>query len=348
MASDIRLAILGTGFMAQTMAAAIGHVPGLSVAGFASRDPERARKLGMALRVGRHFGTLDDLLEDPSVDGVYIANETSAHAAAALRAIEAGKPVLCEKPFAMNAAEAHAVVEAAARTRTLFMEAVATPFLPAVAEALTKAKSGALGELRQLNAEFGYLATRQSHPGCYAPVGGGVLLDRAVYLVTLALLALGPAERAEAIVKRDGDGIDTHASLLLTHEKGGIAMLAASFDAELGNRMTIAGSDGLASIEAPLLSAEVLSLRGAGSPSRPVPATGLRAVLRQSGLARRAADVVRARHQRRFSLGASPYIHELSHFRDLIRSGAHESPVLPPSLSARVIGILDSVRTQAS
>ncbi|RZM32702.1 MAG: gfo/Idh/MocA family oxidoreductase, partial [Sphingomonas sp.] len=111
MAQDIRVAVIGTGYIAHTMVAAIRHVPGLAVVGICSASAERARSVADALGIATAFPGLDAVLADPGVDAVYIANNSADHAAAAIKA----------------------------------MEAVATPFLPAVHTALADVASGQLG-----------------------------------------------------------------------------------------------------------------------------------------------------------------------------------------------------------
>ena len=341
-AHTLRIAILGTGHMAQTMAASIGRASELEVAGFASRDSGRAE--AMAARFGgRGYAALDAVLADGSIDALYIANESAAHAAAAVAALTAGKPVLCEKPCAIDAAGARAIAETARRTGTLFMEAIATPFLPAMAAVLDAVASGGLGPIRQLSASFGYPADAASHPGCFAAEGGGVLLDRAIYLVVLARLALGPMESIDAAI-RWRDGIDVEAALLTRHADGVIATLTASFGSELDNRLTISGTGGVATVEAPLLAAEAYRISHYGVLGREAPGGGLSARLRQNKVARKAVRLARLMRTPHLSHGGDPYAWELAHFGDLLRSGAQESPVLPPSLSVEVMEALDRAR----
>jgi predicted dehydrogenase len=344
MAQDIRVAVIGTGYIAHTMVAAIGHVPGLTVVGICSASAERARSVADALGIATAFPGLDAVLADPGVDAVYIANNSADHAAAAIKAMEAGKAVLTEKPFAVDTAEAERVVAAARRTGVLFMEAVATPFLPAVHTALADVASGQLGPVRHLSASFGYPTTPASHPGCYAAVGGGVLLDRAVYLVTLARLALGPVVDVRAQITRGANGIDTEAALLLTHASGATAQLSASLTALLGNAMTIGCERGAVTVAAPLLSSEKIAVDTVAPPSRPTGESGLRDRIKARPAFRRLADLARMRKTRFAAFGASPYVPELLHFRDLYRSGAIESPVLPVELSLDVMRVLDAAR----
>lgn len=347
MATTIRVAVLGTGHMAQAMVAAARHVDGVAVTAIVSREAGRAEAVAAALGIPQGFGSLVPVLADDSVDALYIANETANHAEAALAALAAGKAVLCEKPFAVDLAEATAVRDAAVQQGRLFMEAIATPFLPAVAAALTRAAAGEFGRVHSLVASFGYPATPESHPGCWRPRGGGVLLDRTVYLVTLARLALGPVAAISARVTRDAAGIDVDAALLLTHADGGVSQLTASLTVLSGNDLTLSGTWGSAMVQAPLLTAERLLVHHSRPAGRDLPATGLRRRLRENGALRRLRAVSGALRETHLGYGADPYIHELIHFRDLWRAGATQSPVLPPDLSLDVAHVLATAREQA-
>jgi predicted dehydrogenase len=346
---DIRFAILGTGHMAQSFAIAMESVEGVTLAGFCSRDLERARTFSTYFGAPKAFAALEEILADPAVEALYIANDSAAHAQAAIAAFEAGKAVLCEKPCGINSQEVQAIAAAARRTGSLFMEAIPTPFLPAVAQVIEAAQSGTLGELRRLTASFGYPATPQSHPACYAAVGGGALLDRAIYLVTLSLILMGPTDTVEAHITRNADGIDTEAWITLVHPGGATSALGASLLGELDNRLALSGTEGAAFVEAPLLAAERHGFGRYGAIERPAPARdGLGAKLKRNAKLRRGLAVARAARIPFSPFGNSLYCGEIAHFRDLMRANAKASPVLPPELSIAAMDLLDKARTAAS
>lgn len=349
MANDVRFGILGTGHMAQAFAAALKTVDGVVLAGFCSRDIERAKSFSTYFGAPAHFATLADLLADPAVDVLYVANDSANHAESAIAGLDAGKAVLCEKPCGIDAAQARDIAATAERTGGLFMEAIPTPFLPAVTQVVEAALSGELGELRRFSANFGYLASPQSHPACFAAMGGGVLLDRAIYTVTLALLAMGPVRDVRAIVTHDAQGVAVEAWLTLLHENGGTSSLGASFLSELDNRLSIAGTTGSAFVEGPLLAAERFTITSHSAPTRAAPETGgLLTRLKRKPILRRAMAIARAARMPSRSYGASIYADEIAHFRDLVREGKRASPLLPPALSVAALEILDRVKAQAS
>ncbi len=255
-------------------------------------------------------------------EAVYIASRNRDHVDHAIAALEAGKAVLCEKPFAMNVADAERVI-ATARARGLFyMEAVATPFLPAVSAALQAAKSGRLGTVCRLNASFGYPIDQASHPRLFEG-DGGVLADRAVYPLMLALIGLGPVASADIAVDRDSAGIDVAARFTLDHVAGGRSELAVSFGERLDNSLRIEGDGGAVEVAPPLLSAQRLRFT-----SRRRTPSSLWRRLRQGPVFRRLGDASgRALGEWR-PHGPSIYHHEIEHFSALFRAGAIESPII--------------------
>jgi predicted dehydrogenase len=319
----IGFAVAGTGAMAARMLATIAAAPDARVVRIASGDPSRARDFAIHNRVAA-AGSFDEALADPAVDAVYIAGRNANHARLSLAALAAGKPVLCEKPAACDPDEAEAVVATARATGCLYMEAVATPFLPAVAEAIVIARGRGA---RRVEASFGY-PTRET--GLFAP-DAGVLLDRAVYPLTLARLILGPVDQAAIEVRRDSAGRDIAARFRLDHSDGGGSELAVSLVDRLANRLDVTLADGHVAVPAPLLTAR----RIAGRPAGP---------LAQNPFMRRAADLFARLSGHWHPYGRSPYAPELAHFCALVRSGAVESPVLTHQLTLEVQRLIAQAR----
>jgi len=293
---------------------------------------------------GRMAATMRGLIGDAgedAADAVYIAGRNRDHAARSIAALEAGKAVLCEKPFAMSVGEAEQVVALSRQKGLLYMEAVPTPFLPAVAAALEVARSGRLGRLRKLEASFGYPISRASHPRLFEG-DGGVLADRAVYPLLLALIALGPVERGEATVERDAQGVDVAARFALHHAGGSRSDLAISFGMLLDNSLWIAGDAGAVEVAPPLLSAQrfnVLPMR------RPAPSRRWRR-FRQNPAVRRLCDIAG-----RFGGGWLPHagaihMHVVEHFSALVRAGAVESPVVTHERMLAVVRLIEQARRE--
>jgi predicted dehydrogenase len=320
----IGFAISGTGAMAARMLATIAASPEARVVRIASGDPIRARDFAIHNRVAA-AGSFDEALGDPAVDAVYIAGRNADHARLSLAALAEGKPVLCEKPAACDPDEAEAVVATARAAGCLYMEAVATPFLPAVAEAIAIARARGA---RRVEASFGY-PTRET--GLFAP-DAGVLLDRAVYPLTLARLILGPVDQTAIDVRRDSAGRDIAARFRLDHSDGGGSDLAVSLVDRLANRLDVMLADGHVAVPAPLLTARRIGVRPSAGP------------LAQNPFVRRGADMLARLSGRWHPYGASPYAPELAHFCALVRSGAVESPVVTHQLTLEVQWLIAQAR----
>jgi len=278
-------------------------------------------------------------VDEAEADAIYIAGRNRDHAARATDALAAGKAVLCEKPCAMSSADAEAVVALSQRTGMLYMEAVATPFLPAVAAALQAAQDGRLGRAARVEASFGYPVDRSTQPRLFEE-DGGVLADRAVYPLMLALIALGPVRAMECRVDRDAGGVDIAARFRLDHDGGGRSDLAVSFAERLDNSLRIEGDGGAVEVMPPLLTAQRLRFTGPGQDG----ASPAWRRFRQNPVVRRLGDVVARGTGQWHPLGASPYLHEIAHFTDLHRAGRIESPVVSHARMIEVTRLVEEAR----
>ncbi|MGH8855796.1 MAG: Gfo/Idh/MocA family protein, partial [Telluria sp.] len=159
MTNAVRWGILGTGKIARAFATALADVPGAVLGAVASRSLDKAQSFAHEFGAAAAYGAYQQLLDADGIDLVYVATPHPQHAENALMALRAGKGVLVEKPFTMNLREAEQVVTLA-RTRRLFlMEAMWTRYLPAFAEVQRIIASGQIGEVRQVVADFGFMAS---------------------------------------------------------------------------------------------------------------------------------------------------------------------------------------------
>jgi predicted dehydrogenase len=354
----LRFGIVGAGRMAVAMARAMAMAPGVAAVAAASASSSaaasaRAEGFARAAGIPCAHGDLAALLADPEVDAVYVANATARHAETAMAALAAGKAVLCEKPFAVSAAEGAAVLAAARAAGRPFMEALWTPFLPAHRRLAALAASGELGRPRHLQASFGYPADPAAHPALFAGPGAGAMLDRGVYDIALALRLLGPAETVEAQIEAgpDGtDGTDLTASLQIAHAGGAQSQIACSIVALLGNTAILGCERGSASLPAPSVPAETVAVARAGAvgtigaaTARPDAGGRLKETLRRSPALRRLRRGLRGGVEAH-GYGAHPHLPMLLHFRDLAASGGLESAVVPQAASLAVLSVIDAAR----
>jgi predicted dehydrogenase len=246
----IRWGILGAGGIAGTVAMDIAATPGNDVHAVAARDAGRAEAFADAYRVPRWYGGYSDLLADADVDVVYIATTHGQHYEHALLALRAGKPVLVEKSFTLNARQARDVV-AEARARRLFcMEAMWTRLNPLIRQAVDIAHSGRIGELvsfrGDLSRRFPYEPTHRMFD---LAAGGGALLDLGVYPAHVATLFLGRPDTVQAVGALSPTGSDLTAAMQWGYADGRVAQLYCSAASDSPFAALVTGTAGWLSIE---------------------------------------------------------------------------------------------------
>ena len=248
----VRWGILGTGGIARTFVDGLGSLPEAEVLAVGSRSEASAAAFAGEKEIPRHYGAYEGLAEDPDVDVVYVATPHPFHAENAELCLRAGKAVLCEKPFTLNAAEAERVV-GLARERGLFlMEGMWTRFFPLMEEVRRLVSEGAIGELRMLNVDFGFRAGLDPASRLFDPkLGGGALLDVGVYCVSFASMVLGRPSGSVGLSHLGETGVDEQASVVLEHERGRLANLSIGIRTATPQEATIMGTDGYVRIDAP-------------------------------------------------------------------------------------------------
>jgi predicted dehydrogenase len=246
----IRWGILGAGGIAATVGADIVATPGNLVHAVAARELPRAAALATTLGAPKAYGSYAELLADADVDVVYIATTHGQHHEHALLALRAGKPVLVEKAFTLNARQAREVV-AEARARRLFcMEAMWTRLNPLIRRAVDIAHSGRLGDLvgfrGDLSRRFPY---QPAHRLFDLAAGGGALLDLGVYPANVAWLFLGRPDTVQAAGALAPTGSDITAAMQWGYADGRVAQLYCSAAGDSPFAALVTGTAGWLSIE---------------------------------------------------------------------------------------------------
>lgn len=244
MAQKIRWGIIGTGSIAGKFAEGVASLLDADVVAVGSRSQAKADDFARRFNVVNRHASYEALVDDPEVDAVYVATPHSFHAENALMALAAGKPVLCEKPFTINARQAEAVIQLARAKNLLLMEAMWTRFLPPLVRLREMLAEGMIGEVRSLAADFGF--RKESREGrLYDPaLGGGALLDIGVYLVSLASMIFGPPSRVTGVAELGPTGVDEQAAMVLGHPQGQVAVLHTSIRANTFDEASIVGTRG--------------------------------------------------------------------------------------------------------
>ena len=232
---------------------AIQQAASCEVVAIASRDGDRAAAAAGRLGIPRSYGSYEALLEDDDVDAVYVPLPNDQHAPWTIRAAAAGKHVLCEKPLAMDAAEAAEVVGACSEAGVKLVEAFMYRHHPSWVEAVRLVRDGAIGDLVAVQSWFSYFNDDPTNIRNRPEHGGGALMDIGCYSINLSrVLFEGEPETIRSLVRRDPRmGIDVLSSAVLGFPGGGQATFTCSIRAESDQRVHIVGSRGRIDVEIP-------------------------------------------------------------------------------------------------
>jgi predicted dehydrogenase len=312
--------LIGTGGIAQTFAADLAFTESGRAVAVGSRHIDSANRFADRFDIPNRHASYEALVTDPGVDVVYVATPHPMHHANALLALRAGKPVLVEKAFTMNAAEAEELV-ATARSEGLFlMEAMWTRSLPHVAEIRRLLDEGALGEIVTVSADHGQWFAEDPEFRLFAPeLGGGALLDLGVYPVSFASMVLGKPDRIVTLVDPAFTGVDGQTSMLFGYASGAQAVLTCTLFAKSPTRGAIVGTDARIEIDGDFYAPTSFEL---------ISRTGERTRFQEP------------------RVGAGLW-HEAEEVARCLREGLLESPLMPLDESVQIMRTMDAVLGQA-
>lgn len=319
-AAVIRWGILGTGNIARQFAEGLKSARGAVLQAVGSRTAEPAEEFGALFGIPHRHASYEALAADPEVDVVYIATPHSLHKDNAMLCLNAGKAVLCEKPFTINRREAEAVVACARENKCFVMEAMWTRFLPAVVQAQTWVREGVIGEVRMVRADFGFQAGYDEEPRLFdLEMGGGALLDVGIYPISLAAMVLGVHPvHITALAALGPTGVDDQNMVALQYENGALALTASAVRTETPQDACIIGEKGFITLHAPFWRGESATLAIPG----------------------------REPEIHRLPLAGNGYNYEAEAVMDCIRSGKTECEAMSLNDTIALMDILDTARTQ--
>lgn len=253
MAAKVRWGVLGVaGIGVKKVIPAMQKGERSVVAAIASRDADRATEAAGKLGIEKAYGSYEALLEDPEIDAVYNPLPNHLHVSWSIRAAEAGKHVLCEKPIGLNASEVRKLIKARERTGVLMGEAFMVFSHPQWLRAKDLVRAGAIGELRAVAGAFSYFNRDPKNIRNVPEFGGGGLMDVGCYPITVARF-LFEREPARAVGLLDRDPVmktDRLASALLDFAPGQ-ALFACSTQLVPYQRMQLLGTRGRIEVEVP-------------------------------------------------------------------------------------------------
>lgn len=319
MNDPIRWGILGTGKIARQFAAGLQILPEAMLLAVGSRTHEAADAFGRQFKVPHRHASYEALVNDPELDVVYVATPHSCHKQNTLLALSAGKAVLCEKPFTINASEAEQVITFARMKNLFLMEAMWTRCFPLMEKLRGLLAAKIIGKVRMLTADFGFFAEYHEEERLFNPTfGGGALLDVGVYPVSLASMIFGPPTQIASLAHLGRTGVDEHSAMVFSHAQGQLAVLSTAVRADTSQEVVISGSQGRLRIHRPWW--------------RPTAMT-----LSREGVADELME---------FPLSGNGYQFEAAEVMLCLREGKLESRMMPLDETLSIMRTLDAVRSQ--
>jgi predicted dehydrogenase len=314
----VQWGILGTGGIARTFTEdllLLGH----EVRAVGSRAERTASAFASEYGIAKAYGSYAELAADDQIDVVYVATTHNVHLSAARTCLEAGRPVLVEKPFTTTAADAAELV-ALARERNLFaMEAMWTRFNPLVARVRELVAEGAIGEVKAVYADFSENVPFDASHRLFAPeLAGGALLDLGIYPVSFAWMLLGAPDTVQAVTTPAPTGVDANTGILFGYGSGAVALLHCGFLAKTPQSATVTGTTGWIEVAGPFWHPEAMTLHRDGAEPETytldVPGHG--------------------------------YTYQAEEVARCLEAGLTESPVMPLDETVAILGALDTIATR--
>ncbi|WP_077033392.1 Gfo/Idh/MocA family protein [Pelomonas sp. KK5] len=246
MTQPLRFGILGCARIARQFARDVRESPAVQLQAVASRDATKAAEFAAEFGIPRSHASYEALLADAGIDAVYIPLPNSLHAEWAIKAAEAGKHVLCEKPLALGLDEVRAMFDAARRHGVMLLESFPYYFQPQTGALLELLREGAIGSVRSMQSSFGFaLSNPQGNIRFDPALGGGALLDAGCYALSIIRLVMGAAPvKVRADADWDPSGVDIATAATLYFADGRRAQFSCAMNTANHRRAVIIGSDG--------------------------------------------------------------------------------------------------------
>lgn len=250
MNETFRWGIIGTGGIARSFASDLQGLPDQKIEAVGSRSTRKGKAFAAEYADCTSYGSYEELVADPKIDAIYVATPHPSHVSNTLLALRAGKPVLCEKPFAVNAIEAKLMIDTAREMNLALMEAMWTRFLPHIRKTRELLSSGVIGHVISVEADHGQRLAALQIPRLMLPeFAGGALLDLAIYPISLAHMVLGPPEKITATAAFTSEGVDSQTTAIFDYASGAQAILTANMIASTPCRAVISGTAGWIEID---------------------------------------------------------------------------------------------------
>ncbi|MFK7803297.1 MAG: Gfo/Idh/MocA family protein [Anaerolineae bacterium] len=316
---SIRWGILGPGSISTKFATGVQAAENGQLVAVGSRNEMRAIKFAKEFEIPRLYGNYTALVNDPEVDAIYIGTPHVFHKEHAILAMRAGKHVLCEKPFAINAQQAAEMIQVAEETGVFLMEAMWSRYLPTLVKTRELIAEGAIGEVRMLNADFGFRmgSVIPEHRLFNPELGGGALLDVGIYPLSLASMLFGKATKVASIANVGSTGVDEESAFMLGYEQGQIAICSTAIQLNTPHEAQILGTEGSIHIPSPWWASDRVVLKsGSKETTFKLPFKG------------------------------NGYTHEAEELANCVAAGKTQSTVMPLAESLAIMETMDALRQE--
>lgn len=313
----LRWGILSTGGITHTMVNALQTLPDAQVVAVGSRTQAAADRFGDQYNIPHRHASYEALAHDPDVDVIYIATPHVFHAENMKLCLNAGKHVLCEKPFTINAREAAECIALAREKNLLLVEAMWVRWQPEFVQLRRWIADGAIGDVRLLRANLCFRLNPDPQGRIYNPaLGGGALLDVGVYPVSFASMILGAPSQIHSVVRlADSTGVDESSVMTFEYANGAMAELACAVNFTAPPEFAVMGTHGYIQIRDHWDARKLILARNEESP-----------VIQET----------------QFSV--TDYRFQAMEVHDLLRAGKTESAIMPLDETLSVMRTLDALR----
>jgi predicted dehydrogenase len=264
------------------------------------------------------FGSYEDLVAS-NVDAIYVATPHTLHVSNSILALKAGKPVLCEKPFAVNASEANSMIQASQENNVALMEGMWSRFLPHYKVIREVVASGELGEIVAIYADHGQALPANPYYRLHAPeLAGGALLDLGIYPISLTFMVLGDPDSIIATSQETKSGVDAQTSFIFSYVSGQHSVMTTTLEVRTPCTAKIIGTRGRIEVDSNFYTPTSMRVIIDGKGAQEFPAN-----YNGHGIREQAA-----------------------HFANLVREGKLESELMPHSETLAIMDCMDEIRYQ--
>jgi predicted dehydrogenase len=321
MGKTYKWGIIGPGKIANKFAEGLKILPNVERYAVASNSLERAEAFKENHGFQKAYGSYKEMVADPELDVVYIATTNNLHYEHTMLCLEAGKAVLCEKPFASNLLQVKRMVDKARKKNVFLMEALWSRFIPSMIQFKEQALSGVIKQPLLLQCNFGFISPFDPFRRIYDPeLGGGSIPDIGIYPIFTAMYLFGKPESIQVISVPAPTGTDWTTSILFKHKEKEISMLTSSFEMVLDNEARLYGEGGYLKLHSMFHIPTRLSVNKNNGQETEIP----------------------------LNLVGNGYNYEAAEVMDCLDKGLIESPGMSHAFSIDLIKVIDEVAQKAT